>query len=322
MSTVSPTTRGAAPSDAASRDVALTIGSLFSGIGGLDLAVEAVTGGRVAWHSETDPYAAHVLALRWPGVPNLGDIRSIVDPPAVDVMCGGFPCQDISTAGKGKGLDGKRSGLWWEFHRLVRDLGPGLVVVENVEALRSRGLDTVVGSLAGLGFVGQWTSLSAANVGATHRRRRLFILAHRDRSLVRQLAERQQYLAAQCRHTVAPHPGLDVANPGHYRCQGCRSEHDLDGRDASWNDPHRRGQGLVFPPSPDDGQAWVQWLRAGGPVPGVRRSAHGPAAGVDARRRRGRVRCLGNGVVPRQAAAALRLLIARADDELSEVDHG
>ncbi len=87
--------------DKAPSEPALTTGSLFSGIGVLDLAVEAVTGGRITWHSETDPYAAHALVSRWPGVPSLGDIRSIVDPPAVDVMCGGFPCPDISIAGQG-----------------------------------------------------------------------------------------------------------------------------------------------------------------------------------------------------------------------------
>ena len=347
----------------------LAIGSLFTGVLGLDLAVEAVTGGRLAWCAETDPYAAHVIARRAPGIPNLGDVTKISQPPAVDVLCGGFPCQDISLAGSGEGLDGERSGLWWEFRRLIREVVPRFVFVENVAALRSRGLDAVLGSMAGLGFDAEWGSIAAADVGAPHRRRRLFILAYRDRDDLRQLAERNERLEAERRHGEPVDAGEHLADAdeagrasgsatggprrGHAAAEGSRvhladadrergrerrhvstgesdaqrtrqeladavhygrvgrETHHSDGRDASWHDPHGRDQGVVYPPPPDDGEGWARWVGAGGPVPGVRRSAYGPSTGVDARRRRGRLRCLGNGAAPRQAAAAFLILIAR-----------
>ncbi|GKT37894.1 C-5 cytosine methyltransferase like protein, partial [Aduncisulcus paluster] len=116
----------------------LRIGSLFSGAGGLDLAVEHVTGGRTVWHCEADPDASKVLAAHWPDVPNLGDITAVdwsqVEP--VDVLCGGFPCQDVSAAGRRAGLvDGTRSGLWHEMARAIEALRPARIVIENVEGL-------------------------------------------------------------------------------------------------------------------------------------------------------------------------------------------
>jgi DNA (cytosine-5)-methyltransferase 1 len=114
------------------------IGSLFSGYGGLDLAVTAVFGGEVVWHAETDPDAATILKRRWPGVPNLGDV-SLVDwerVGPVDVLCGGFPCTDVSSAGLRAGMvPGTRSGLWAHMARAVQMLRPGVVVIENVAGL-------------------------------------------------------------------------------------------------------------------------------------------------------------------------------------------
>mgnify|MGYP000090037776 CR=1 FL=1 len=157
-----------------------TYGSLFSGVGGLDLAVEAVVGAAPAWHSEVDPNASKVLAHHWPTVPNLGDITRIdwaqVQP--VDILCGGFPCQDISSAGRGAGIkEGTRSGLWYRYTDAVRVLRPRFVFVENVSALLVRGLDIVVGDLASLGYVGSWLRLRASDVGAPHQRARIFLLA-------------------------------------------------------------------------------------------------------------------------------------------------
>ena len=123
----------------------LTVGSLFSGIGGFDLGLERA-GMRVIWQSEIDPYASAVLKKHWPHVPNHGDVRTItadrVERP--DVICGGFPCQDISNAGKRAGIDGERSGLWSEFARIIGDLRPGYVIVENVAALLGRGIERVL----------------------------------------------------------------------------------------------------------------------------------------------------------------------------------
>jgi DNA (cytosine-5)-methyltransferase 1 len=289
----------------------MKIGSLFSGIGGLDLAVESVTRGRVVWQAETDPYAAAVLARRWPGVPNLGDVTDIVDPPAVDVLCGGFPCQDISVAGKRAGIGGDQSGLWKDFARIIRNVGPRVVFVENVAALAVRGLGVVLGDLAGLGFNAEWGCVSACDVGATHRRRRMWILADRDRELIREFAERGQLVAAERRDRKPSDPRVDLAHTGHDGHEGRRALDDQHGCDASWNDVDGRDKSLVFPPPPDDGEGWGRWIRSGRPPPGVLRVSYGAPSGMDARRRRARVRCLGNAVVPRQAAWAFRSLINR-----------
>jgi len=289
----------------------VTIGSIFSGVGGLDLAVESVTGGSVVWQAETDPYAAAVLARRWPSVPNLGDVRFLAGPPAVDVLCGGFPCQDISSAGKRKGIEGERSGLWTEFARLIRQLGPGFVFVENVSSLRGRGLDTVLGDLAALGFDAEWTSLTAASVGAPHRRDRLFLLAYSDRHALRELAERRQLKSAERRHGLSLDACQHVADADELGRKGHGEGNHVHWSDARWGDVDGRDSGLVFPPRPDDGEGWARWIRDGGPAPGVRRSAYGASDSVDARRRRGRLRCLGNGVVARQAAAAFLSLLQR-----------
>jgi DNA (cytosine-5)-methyltransferase 1 len=155
------------------------IGSLCTGYGGLDLAVELVLGGRVAWYAETDRHARTVLAHHWPGVPNLGDIRTIdwatVEP--IDVLTAGFPCQDISNAGKRAGITGVHSSLWHAVADAVRHLRPPLVFVENVAALLRRGLDVVEGDLATLGYDTSWLCLRASDIGAAHRRDRLFLLA-------------------------------------------------------------------------------------------------------------------------------------------------
>jgi DNA (cytosine-5)-methyltransferase 1 len=155
------------------------IGSLCTGYGGLDLAVEMVLGGHLTWYAETDPHARTVLTRHWPHVPNHGDIRTIdwshVDP--VDVLTAGFPCQDISNAGTRTGITGIHSSLWTSVADAVRHLRPPLVVVENVAALLRRGFDVVHADLAALGYDTRWTCLRASDIGAPHRRDRLFLLA-------------------------------------------------------------------------------------------------------------------------------------------------
>jgi len=159
--------------------VTITIGSLFSGIGGLEMALQAAGCGPVLWHCDSDPMARAVLGIRYPGAPIFDDVRNIdATTPAPDLICGGFPCQDISFAGIGAGIEGERSGLWKECARIVRVLRPRLVFIENVAALAARGLDRVLADLAGLGFDAEWDVFRASDVGAPHRRDRLFILAH------------------------------------------------------------------------------------------------------------------------------------------------
>ena len=155
------------------------IGSLCTGYGGLDLAVELVLGGQVAWYAETDRHARTVLEHHWPDVPNLGDIRTVDWPrvPPVDVLTAGFPCQDISNAGKRAGITGANSSLWSSVADAVRVLRPPVVFVENVAALRRRGLDVVHADLAALGYDTGWLCLRASDIGAAHRRDRLFLLA-------------------------------------------------------------------------------------------------------------------------------------------------
>lgn len=180
------------------------LGSLCTGYGGLDLAAEAVLGPlEHVWHAELDPHASKVLAHHWPGVPNLGDLTAVdwaqVEP--VDVLTAGFPCQDVSCAGQRAGLKpGTRTGVWSHIAHAIGILRPPLVLLENVEGLLSarahsdvepcpwclgdidpdlvvRALGAVLADLAGLGFDAEWTTVSAADVGAPHRRKRVFIVA-------------------------------------------------------------------------------------------------------------------------------------------------
>ena len=159
------------------------VGSVCTGYGGLDLGVlAALGGGRIAWCADPDPHITQILAARMPGVPNLGDIRAIdwttVEP--VEVLTAGFPCQDISAAGRRAGIEkGARSGLWTDIVAGVRVLRPALVVVENVAALRWRhgGLHRVLGDLAEAGYDALWRSVRAADIGAAHRRERVFLVA-------------------------------------------------------------------------------------------------------------------------------------------------
>jgi DNA (cytosine-5)-methyltransferase 1 len=178
-------------------------GSLFSGYGGLDMAVAEVFGAEPAWFSEIEDAPSKILAHHWPDVPNLGDITKIdwdtVEP--VDILSGGFPCQDVSAAGKRAGMHpDTRSGLWNHMAYAISKLRPRYVVAENVRGLLSaeahsdvepcpwclgdgpgepalRALGAVLGDLADLGYDAQWCGLRAADVGAPHGRFRIFILA-------------------------------------------------------------------------------------------------------------------------------------------------
>ena len=157
---------------------------LFSGIGGFSIGLERAGMTTVAF-CEQDAFCQHVLAQHWPGVPIYDDVRTLTTDTlrrdgiaAVDVICGGFPCQDISLAGAGAGIKGERSGLWSEYARLIGELRPRFVVVENVAALLSRGLDRVLGDLAALGYDATWDCIPASAVGAPHRRDRVWIVAY------------------------------------------------------------------------------------------------------------------------------------------------
>jgi len=158
------------------------VGSLFAGIGGFDLAARRV-GWTTAWHSEIDPYACAVFAQHFPESRNVGDITTWepdVERDTVDLVCGGFPCQDVSQAGRRAGIEGTRSGLWEHFARVLRVLRPRYAVVENVPGLRLRGMGRVLGDLATIGYDATWDSVASADVGAIHLRERVWIVACAD----------------------------------------------------------------------------------------------------------------------------------------------
>lgn len=157
---------------------------LFSGIGGFSLGLERTGGFKTVAFCEIDPFCRKVLHKHWPEVPQYDDVRTLTaerlaaDGITVDAICGGFPCQDISTAGEGAGLAGERSGLWWEYARLVREIRPKVVIVENVSALLHRGMGEILGTFSALGYDAQWDTLPAWAVGLPHSRERVWTVAY------------------------------------------------------------------------------------------------------------------------------------------------
>lgn len=225
----------------------LTIGSLFSGIGGLELGLEWAGHGPVLWQVEIDPWCRSVLARHWPGAERFDDVRTVgarVLAP-VDIVCGGFPCQDVSAAGSGHGLAGARSGLWWEFRRIVEDARPPWVVVENVASGARRWVDAVRGSLGELGYETLPVPIGARDVGAPHRRNRVFLVG----SLTADTDSRRRAGIGLAMHEELQRAPRHVAH-------GCDCARDESGRC----------------PSP-----WT-------PVPPVRGVDDGPASKLDKRR--------------------------------------
>ena len=258
----------------------LTFGELFAGIGGFSLGLERA-GMTCKWQVEIDPYATAVLKKHWPEVPRHEDVRTF--PPegdySVDLICGGFPCQDISVAGKGAGLAGARSGLWYEFARVIGVIRPRYVIVENVAALLTRGMDAVLGTLSTLGYDAEWHVVPASAVGAPHRRERVWIVA---------------YANDQGQPDVPFHdePGRGVPEPagGHVAdAEGVSGWAGLC-EGGPQQDRHQSGDGCWWESEPDVG-----------------RVAHGVPSRVD------RLRCLGNAVVPQVVEVIGRAIIAHEE---------
>ena len=267
--------------------MSLTFGSLFAGIGGFDLGFERA-GMECRWQVEINEYATRVLAKHWPSVHRERDIlqcgRHNLE--QVDVICGGFPCQDISYAGLGAGLDGERSGLFFEAIRVVHELRPRIVVMENVAALLTRGLDRVLGTLAEIGFDAEWHCIPAAAVGAPHIRDRVFVLAysagvngrklHSGRHCFGKRESCQEDGAGFC--DDSGQRGEDVANSDKSRSQGrsyigCNAREELKTFERS---------------NRERGGCWFSESR-------IRRVSNGIPNRVD------RLRGLGNAVVPQVA---------------------
>jgi DNA (cytosine-5)-methyltransferase 1 len=158
--------------------------SLFSGIGALDLGLEKTRFFETVGFCEIEEWPRNVLKKHWPSVPCFDDIKHLTGENVirqlgyVDVICGGFPCQDISSAGLGAGLNGKESSLWFEYLRLINEIRPKYVIIENSSFLRNRGLGKVLEGLASIGYDAEWYRLRACDFGAPHRRARTWIIAY------------------------------------------------------------------------------------------------------------------------------------------------
>ena len=288
---------------------------LFSGIGGFSLGLERA-GMRTVSFCEIDPYCRAVIARHWPGVPILGDIHEVtadtdthgqLQPSGavgqerrrlgdcgIEIICGGFPCQDISVAGKGAGLAGARSGLWSEYHRLIGELRPRYAIVENVSALLSRGLEQVLADLASIGYDAEWHCIPASYVGAPHRRDRIWIVAYPagaeppDRN-ARALRPGPTPLDAQRRGSAMADPARDVRAES----PPCWTERQRAGASSEPLDDTKLAR--LEGQRPDAGQSQKSEPRNSGwweSEPDVGRVAHGVPARVD------RLRSLGNAVVP------------------------
>ena len=279
----------------------LTFGSLFAGIGGFDLGFERC-GMECKWQVEINDYAQKVLAKHWPEVHREKDIRecSARNLERVDIIAGGFPCQDISYAGLGAGLDGERSGLFFEAIRLVSELRPRAVVLENVAALLTRGLDRVLGTLAEIGYDAEWHCIPAAYVGAPHIRDRVFVIAihsNPENSYARQPhkrnAKRSGANSPQKRQRLRNQPsglGSIVADSNkHIPCQErLQRSGELLRIGGDTQEDFRRGLASNWAIEPD-----------------IRRVAHGIPARVD------RLRGLGNAVVPQVAELVGKMVLQR-----------
>ena len=308
----------------------MKIGSLFSGYGGLDLAVESFFHARTVWHAEWEDAPSKVLAAHWPGVPNFRDVSKVdwaaVEP--VDIITGGFPCQDVSMAGKRAGMvGGTRSNLWGAMRTAIETIRPQYAVIENVRGLLSataqsdsdleqqpgfmgnesalnlRALGRVLGDLADIGYDAQWQGLRAADIGAPHNRFRVFILATNTDD-VRRCSERhsesdedQEWTRTAVDRGTTEHAERIVAVNG--VCEevswgiyesAIRRWERIHGNAPSPTHLSSAGKHVLNPAFTE----WMMGLEQGWvtDVPGVSRA--------------NQIKMCGNGVVPQQAYEALR----------------
>jgi len=298
---------------------------LFSGIGGIGLALEPWV--RTVAYCERDQYAQSVLLSRMQSgdidrAPIWDDVTTLRGEmlPPIGIIFGGFPCQDLSVAGRGKGLAGERSGLFFEIIRLVKEIKPAFVFLENVPAIRTRGLSEVVNAFTEIGYDCRWTCLSAGDVGAPHKRERWFLLASSNSERKRLVQGTGQALRSEEQEAIGQNSS-DVcqespisnshSNPirieqrwsfgkngqgafifGDDGSQKSVADSMCEGLEGQWEEPSGTGKELHY--SSDDSWWAVE--------PGMGRVAHGVSSRVH------RIKCLGNGVVPLQVRQAFKKL--------------
>lgn len=296
---------------------------LFSGIGGFSLGLERA-GMRTVAFCEVKPFARRALAEHWPDVPCYGDVRELTgdrlrsDGLSIDIICGGFPCQDVSLAGARAGLDGERSGLWAEFARLIRELRPRFVIVENTPGLLSLGMGRVLGDLAAVRYDAEWHCIPAAALNADHERDRVWIVAYPNGTRIQPYVECRREQRAQEVGAHAPDADrarqLQPQGPERQewgRACNCAAANDAD---ADGSRCERRRQAGAIGENAGILGAWVRsCIDAASGVPGehwnhqpvLGRGLHGVPDRLD------RVDALGNAVIP-QIPEILGRAIVRA----------
>ena len=289
----------------------MTFGSLFSGIGGIDLGLERA-GMTCAWQVEIDPWCRQVLTKHWPNVRRYEDVSAVggdtLEP--VELIAGGFPCQDVSVAGQRAGIQaGTRSGLWSEFHRIIRELRPRYVLVENVPGLLARGMGRVLGDLSTIGYDAEWEMLSAADVGAPHLRKRVFIVAHtqivqcngrNDNSRICQQGGTVSKFGNRSR-TKDVADAISNATGATYRSSGRSSEQRWDDESVGQRDTVGSHTGDGSADVSDAQRERENWWTT---EPDVGRVANGVPRRVD------RLKGLGNAVVPQCAEWVGRKIVS------------
>jgi DNA (cytosine-5)-methyltransferase 1 len=265
----------------------LKVLDLFSGIGGFSLGLERTGGFETVAFCEIDKKARLVLKKHWPDTPIFEDVTTLTGDQIndkIDIIVGGFPCQDISLAGKGAGLAGARSGLWYEYHRLIKEIRPSWVIAENVSALRSRGLDEVLRSLAEIGYDAEWHCIPAAAVGAPHQRDRIWVIAYANADRIYRWPQSQ--FANNCvRETIYDEFGGICPKI---------SDALRKGLERQWQIARRTGEKHQ---DVSDARWWAI-------EPDVGRVAHGVSGRVD------RLKQLGNAVVPQIPELIGRAILA------------
>jgi DNA (cytosine-5)-methyltransferase 1 len=275
----------------------MRVGSLFSGIGGIEIGLERAGGFTTEWFIEKDPYAQAILKKHWPNTKIYDDVEKVDfrSVPRVDVITGGFPCQDISNAGKRAGIEGSRSGLWAYCAEAVRTLRPKVALFENVAALTGRGLNRVLADLAEIGYDAEWYCFPAKAVGAPHQRDRIIIISFPNSECFRCHYVPKRSQEESKGHACSKIGGIcNVANTNQKRLQ--RSKCEKRPYEERWS--VENGKTRKCRASRKELCSKGIWAVE----PDVGRVANGIPNRVD------RIKCLGNAVVPAWAEAIAKAI--------------